>query len=161
MLIRSKDAECINMIYGIDILEESIRSLDLRLLGIMLTDRTTQKNILWATEDYAFLGVGFEMFSEIVPNLITGRAKVKASGPPFWALRIQIPMKNRLAKMSTIPAKTTLIDLLILCSPQIPIFLSGSPLRTRPPARRWFRPPWSAYTRRRGPSPRRGWPGPW
>lgn len=35
-------------------------------------DRTTRKNILWATDNYISLGVGFEVFSEITPNLITG-----------------------------------------------------------------------------------------
>ena len=39
----------------------------------MLFDRTTRKNILWATDDYVSLGIGFEMFSEITSELITGR----------------------------------------------------------------------------------------
>lgn len=73
MLLRSKDTECSDMIYGIDILEESIRTLDSELLSIMLFDRTTRKNILWATDDYVSHGIGFEMFSEITPDLITGR----------------------------------------------------------------------------------------
>lgn len=69
----SKDAECADMVYGIDILEESIRTLDERLLKTMLLDRTTRKNILWATEDYVSLGDGFEMFSEITFDRITER----------------------------------------------------------------------------------------
>ena len=69
----SKDAECADMVYGVDILEESIRTLDVGLLNIMLFDRTTRKNILWATDDYVSFGVGFEMFSEITSDLITGR----------------------------------------------------------------------------------------
>lgn len=73
MLLRSKDTECSDMIYSIDILEESIRTLDSELLSIMLLDRTTRKNILWATDDYVSHGIGFEMFSEITPDLITGR----------------------------------------------------------------------------------------
>ncbi len=72
MLLRSKDTESADMIQGIDILEESIRTLDAELLNIMLLDRTTRKNILWATDDYASLGAGFETFSEITPGLITG-----------------------------------------------------------------------------------------
>lgn len=69
----SKDAECADMIYDIDILEESIRTLDVGLLNTMLLDRTTHKNIIWATDDYVSLGVGFEMFSEITFDRITGR----------------------------------------------------------------------------------------
>ncbi len=38
---------------GIDVLEESVLSLDDRLLKILLSDHTTQKNIIWATADYA------------------------------------------------------------------------------------------------------------
>ncbi len=72
MLLKSKNTECTDMIYGIDILEASIRTLDAELLNIMLLDRTTHKNILWATDDYASLGTGFEIFSEITPDLITG-----------------------------------------------------------------------------------------
>ena len=72
MLLLSKDTGCAGMVYGIDILEESIRTLDAELLNIMLLDRTTRKNILWATDDYVSLGPGFEVFSEITPDLITG-----------------------------------------------------------------------------------------
>ncbi len=68
----SKNTECVAMIYGVDILEESIRTLDAELLNIMLFDRTTRKNILWATDDYVSLGTGFEVFSEITPDFITG-----------------------------------------------------------------------------------------
>ena len=43
-----------------------------KLLEILLKDRTTGKNIIWATDDYLSLGFGFEMFSEITLDLITG-----------------------------------------------------------------------------------------
>lgn len=72
-MLLPKDTECVDIVYGIDILEESIRTLDAELLNIMLFDRTTRKNILWATDDYVSLGPGFEMFSEITSDLITGR----------------------------------------------------------------------------------------
>ena len=70
-MLLPKDTECVDIVYGIDILEESIRTLDAELLNIMLLDRTTRKNILWATDDYVSLGPGFEMFSEITSDLIT------------------------------------------------------------------------------------------
>lgn len=60
------------IICGIDVLEASIRSLDNTLLDILLLDRTTKKNILWATKDYEAFGNGYEEFSEIRPELVTG-----------------------------------------------------------------------------------------
>lgn len=59
--------------HGIDILEESVRSLDKELLDILLYDRTTRKNILWATSDYAALGSMFGELCEILPELVTGK----------------------------------------------------------------------------------------
>lgn len=59
--------------YGIDFLESSIRALDSTLLDILLIDKTTRKNILWATTDYKVFGAGYEEFSEIRPELITGQ----------------------------------------------------------------------------------------
>ena len=58
---------------GIDILEESVRSLDKELLDILLYDHTTKKNILWATTDYVSYGQEFGEFCEITPGLITGK----------------------------------------------------------------------------------------
>lgn len=72
MSLHPKSIDCAGIIQGIDIMEESVRSLDSELLNIMLLDRTTRKNILWATDDYVSLGVGFEVFSEITADLITG-----------------------------------------------------------------------------------------
>ena len=60
------------ILQGIDVLEGSIRSLDLELLDILLFDQTTHRNILWATDDYTHYGAGFEMFSRITPDLVTG-----------------------------------------------------------------------------------------
>lgn len=57
---------------GIDVLKRSIRTLDSKLLDIMLADRTTHKNILWATTDYSYNGNGFNEFDEITPDTITG-----------------------------------------------------------------------------------------
>lgn len=61
------------LLQGIDILEESLRTLDKKLLDIMLFDRTTRRNILWATTDYSAYGEGFEETSEILPRLVTGQ----------------------------------------------------------------------------------------
>lgn len=57
---------------GIDVLEELIQPIDKALINILLMDRTTRRNILWATADYETLGSGYEEFSEIRPEHITG-----------------------------------------------------------------------------------------
>lgn len=57
---------------GIDVLEDAIQALDRELLDILLIDRTTKKNILWATTDYKTNGVGFQENDAITPDVITG-----------------------------------------------------------------------------------------
>ena len=65
--------EISELAHGIDVLEESVRSLDRELLDILLYDRTTRTNILWGTTDYASYGPEFGEFCEITPELVTGR----------------------------------------------------------------------------------------
>lgn len=57
----------------IDVLEESIFNLDQKLLHILLLDRTTRKNILWATKDYEFLGNHYAERNHITVDRITGK----------------------------------------------------------------------------------------
>lgn len=55
----------------------NINGLDRRLLKSLLVDRTTKKNIIWATEDYETLGDKYKPSCRIMPELITGeRANV-------------------------------------------------------------------------------------
>lgn len=61
-----------DIIDGIDILEESVRSLDAALLDILLYDRTTRKSIIWATTDYESIGIEYGENEEITADLITG-----------------------------------------------------------------------------------------
>mgnify|MGYP007056162864 CR=1 FL=1 len=56
----------------IDVNEEVIHKLNPDLLAILLYDRTTRKNILWATNDYSDLGIEYNAGSEIKSHLITG-----------------------------------------------------------------------------------------
>lgn len=42
------------------------------ILAILLRDRTTGRNILWATHDYESMGAGYHYSDEIRPELITG-----------------------------------------------------------------------------------------
>lgn len=56
----------------IDVNEEVIHKLNPDLWAILLYDRTTRKNILWATNDYSDLGIEYNAGSEIKSHLITG-----------------------------------------------------------------------------------------
>ncbi|MBR1752382.1 MAG: Eco57I restriction-modification methylase domain-containing protein [Ruminococcus sp.] len=55
-----------------DTIENDIRSIDIRLLEILLADRSTNKNIVWATNDYNKLGEGYAPECEIKAEQITG-----------------------------------------------------------------------------------------
>lgn len=56
----------------IDIKEEKLLSIDTELLNILLKDNSSGKNIIWASDDYASNGIGFDFKSEITVNKITG-----------------------------------------------------------------------------------------
>lgn len=56
----------------VDVLEDDILQLDRKLLKTLLVDRTTQKNILWATDDYDYLGSLYSKSSQITIEAITG-----------------------------------------------------------------------------------------
>lgn len=58
--------------FPIDIIEDDIIQLERKLLSILLFDRSTRKNIIWATEDYALLGEEYNKDAEIKLELITG-----------------------------------------------------------------------------------------
>lgn len=57
---------------GADIEENIILHLDKNILEILLQDKTTKKNIIWATDDYADLGPEYASDKEIAIELITG-----------------------------------------------------------------------------------------
>ena len=56
----------------IDISEESLSKESADLLKILLKDRTTKKNIVWATHSYNLLGKGFSPSDGISPSKVTG-----------------------------------------------------------------------------------------
>lgn len=56
----------------VDIVEEDILLLGEPLIEILLKDRTTQKNIIWATSDYENCGVDYDAKCEITIPQITG-----------------------------------------------------------------------------------------
>ena len=56
----------------IDISEEQLAMESADLLKILLKDRTTKKNIVWATHSYELLGKGFAPSDRITPSRVTG-----------------------------------------------------------------------------------------
>lgn len=56
----------------LDVLEENIAQYSRELLDILLKDRTTNRNIIWATNDYASYGEFFAATEQIFSSLITG-----------------------------------------------------------------------------------------
>ena len=56
----------------IDILENALRRIG-NLLDILLIDRTTKKNIIWATDSYEERGKEYLAKKYIMPELVTGR----------------------------------------------------------------------------------------
>ena len=56
----------------IDVKENHLLEIDDRLLGILLWDQSSQKNIIWATKDYAEFGDKYAEDHEITRELITG-----------------------------------------------------------------------------------------
>ena len=57
---------------AIDISEEQLALESADLLKILLKDRTTKKNIVWATHSYELLGKGFAPSNRITPSKVTG-----------------------------------------------------------------------------------------
>ena len=57
---------------AIDISEEQLALESADLLKILLKDRTTKKNIVWATHSYELLGKGFAPSDRIAPSRVTG-----------------------------------------------------------------------------------------
>lgn len=58
---------------GIDLLEKKLLESEHTLLEILLQDKTTKKNIIWATDDYEGLGEAYCFSKEIRPELTTGK----------------------------------------------------------------------------------------
>lgn len=53
-------------------MEEYIKTLDIKLLDLLLIDRSTEKNIVWATADYIMYGESYSPECEIKIEQITG-----------------------------------------------------------------------------------------
>ena len=47
-----------------------VEKINMNLLMILLKDRTTNKNIIWATNDYEEFGKNYSVMQEIVPSQV-------------------------------------------------------------------------------------------
>lgn len=56
---------------NIDIKENYIYQLDAKLLAILLLDKSSGKNIIWATDNYADRGIGYQSNDEIMIDTIS------------------------------------------------------------------------------------------
>lgn len=63
-------SEVINLV---DIKENDLLKIDKELLTILLKDKTTDKNIIWATDNYVKHGIHYEPDKPITVDLITSR----------------------------------------------------------------------------------------
>ncbi len=61
------------MLQSIDILENEILAKYPNVLEILLLDRTTRKNIFWASENYQHLGSNYGFHSQILPESVSGK----------------------------------------------------------------------------------------
>ncbi len=71
-LVKIKEVDIVQVQSEIDIIEQDIVNYSHLLLEILLIDRTTGKNIIWATDDYNLLGQEYCAQRTIESSLITG-----------------------------------------------------------------------------------------
>ena len=55
-----------------DVIENNTASFNEQVLAVLLIDRSTKKNIVWATDDYIDFGAGYSPESEITIDKISG-----------------------------------------------------------------------------------------
>ena len=60
-------------VFDVEITKEAIYHYNRELLELLLRDRTTQKNIIWATSDYEYLGYGYCDQDEIKVEYVARR----------------------------------------------------------------------------------------
>ena len=56
----------------IDVKENYIYHLDQKLLALLLKDQSSKQNIIWATDNYAHRGTGYQRADQITVPSITG-----------------------------------------------------------------------------------------
>ena len=71
------------------------------LLRILLADRTTEKNIIWASEDYSFLGKGRSFGDQILLEHITGCNSETIKPRVKKILQLQVDRSRDMAEVFT------------------------------------------------------------
>lgn len=108
----------------VDIKENSVMEFDAELLAILLQDKNSGKNIIWATDNYIANGFGYGSADEISLYLITGKnggiikprtEKQKKSSK--YVLKIKLKFLHRLG------FATNRIILLIMLGSDVKMFL--------------------------------------
>lgn len=61
-----------NVDQRVDVKENILATLDPKILKILLKDKTTRQNIIWATDDYVHLGEQYASDKQITAKAITG-----------------------------------------------------------------------------------------
>lgn len=84
---------------NIDVNENSMLNLDYMILDILLKDRTTKKNIIWATDMYEQRGSSYSPSSPITIEQITGR-NVKVIKPRTKKSKLE--QNNRIKKKAEV-----------------------------------------------------------
>ena len=56
----------------INIIEQELEDISSKLFKVLLMDRTTKKNICWATDSYIYLGSAYYPQEPITKDLVTG-----------------------------------------------------------------------------------------
>ena len=76
-------------------LQYTVNEIDEKLLGYLLQDHTTQKNIIWATDDYSYLGQEYEFAHEITLSSITGNYRSKLISPRVYKSKDQQSQRTK------------------------------------------------------------------
>ena len=76
LLLLAKDEAMKVDFSKIEINSKYIYALDSRVLKILLKDKTTKKNIIWATDEYSNFGIGYSADDEIYPTDIEGLTSI-------------------------------------------------------------------------------------
>ena len=61
---------------SIDVKESFLYLIDSKILKILLRDKTTRRNIIWATDEYSFMGNGYRADEEIMLSDVEGLTSI-------------------------------------------------------------------------------------
>lgn len=85
----------------IDIIEEELMNMSDKLFNVLLKDRTTKKNICWATDHYIAFGNAYYPQEPITKNLITGTNSCTISPRVAKTLEDQVKRTKEKAEVFT------------------------------------------------------------